>query len=259
MSDTDHYNKTVIDFLGEFWGDGYMSPGGPEEVARVVEGIDLKGYSVLDIGCGSGQITIELKQKHHAKHVTGVDVEDTVIETARKRINGLGLDRDIEVLKVKPGPLPFDDNTFDLVFSKDSIIHIPGKEDLAREAFRVTKSGGYFAAADWLIAHDDEPSKEMIEYIAAEDLDFAMASPARYQSAMEKAGFTNVKLTSRNTWYYGVALKELARFSGSEREGWDKRFGKNFVGEQEDIWKKLVTVLSSGEHCPHHIRAQKPV
>ena len=56
-----------MNFLGEFWGDGYMSPGGPEEVARVVEGIDLKGYSVLDIGCGSGQITIELKQNQKEK------------------------------------------------------------------------------------------------------------------------------------------------------------------------------------------------
>ena len=258
MSDSDHYNKTVINFLGEFWGDGYMSPGGPEEVARVIEGLDLRGFSILDIGCGSGQITIELMQKHHAGHITGVDVEDTVVETTKRRVSELGLSQDIEILKVTPGPLPFSDNTFDLVFSKDSIIHIPNKEDLALEAFRVTKLGGYFAAADWLISHDSEPSKEMADYIAAEDLDFAMASPSRYQAAMEKAGFINVELTSRNIWYYGVALEELERFSGPERDGWDKKFGKNFMIEQEDIWKKLVDVLETGEHCPHHIRARKP-
>mgnify|MGYP003317187649 CR=1 FL=1 len=121
--------------------------------------------------------------------------------------------------------------------------NIPNKENLAREAFRVTKAGGYFAAADWLISHDSEPSKEMADYISAEDLDFEMASPARYKSAKEEAGFTNVALTSRNTWYYRVALKELARFSGPERVGWDKKFGRTFMKDQENIWKKLVNVL----------------
>ncbi|MAI57875.1 MAG: SAM-dependent methyltransferase [Rhodobacteraceae bacterium] len=258
MTASDHYNDTTIKFLGDFWGDGYMSPGGPKEVARVLEGLDLNDFSVLDIGCGSGQITIELVQQHGAKHVTGIDVEDTVVAATNKRVSDLDLTKNIEIRKVNPGPLPFDDNTFDLVFSKDSIIHIPDKEALAIEAFRVTQSGGYFAAADWLISHDGEPSKEMAEYISAEDLDFAMASPARYQAAMEKAGFINVQLTSRNAWYSEVASEELKRFIGHERESWDIKFGKDFMSEQEEIWEKLVFVLVSGEHCPHHIRAQKP-
>ncbi len=258
MTASDHYNDTTINFLGDFWGDGYMSPGGSKEVARVLEGLDLKDFSVLDIGCGSGQITVELVQQHGAKHVTGIDVEDTVVAATNKRVSDLDLTKNIEIRKVNPGPLPFDDNTFDLVFSKDSIIHIPDKEALAIEAFRVTQSGGYFAAADWLISHDGEPSKEMAEYISAEDLDFAMASPARYQAAMEKAGFINVQLTSRNAWYSEVASEELKRFTGHERESWDIKFGKDFMIEQEEIWEKLVFVLASGEHCPHHIRAQKP-
>ncbi len=258
MSKSDHYDKNTINFLGEFWGDGYMSPGGPEEVARVIEGLDLKALCVLDIGCGSGQISIELVKTYHARHVTGIDIEDTVVDSTIRRVSSLGLSQDIEIVKVNPGPLSFADNTFDLVFSKDSIIHIPDKEALAAEAFRVTKPGGYFAAADWLIAHDDEPSQAMADYILAEDLDFAMASPARYKKAMTEAGFANVKLTSRNAWYYGVALNELARFSGHERKDWNQKFGENFMMEQEDIWKKLVEVVGTGEHCPHHIRAQKP-
>ena len=258
MNAADHYNDDTINFLGEFWGDGYMSPGGPKEVARVLDGIDLKNFSVLDIGCGSGQITIELVRQHGAKHVTGIDVEDTVVTATSKRVSDLGLNKSIEVRKVNPGPLPFDDNRFDMVFSKDSIIHISDKEALAAEAFRVTQNGGFFVAADWLISHDSEPSKEMADYIAAEDLDFAMASPARYKAAMEKAGFVNVQLTSRNSWYSEIAAEELKRFKGHERAAWDRKFGKDFMIEQEDIWEKLVVVLASGEHCPHHIRARKP-
>ena len=37
-----------------------------------------------------------------------------------------------------------------------------------------------------------------------------------------------------------------------------RKFGKDFMIEQEAIWEKLVVVLASGEHCPHHKRARKP-
>ena len=51
------YDDDAIRFLEALWGDGYLSPGGPDEVDRVLEGLSLRGKTVLDIGCGSGGIT----------------------------------------------------------------------------------------------------------------------------------------------------------------------------------------------------------
>ena len=85
-----------------------------------------------------------------------------------------------------------------------------------------------------------------------------MASPDRYKAAMEKAGFVNVQLTSRNSWYSEIAPEELKRLKGHARAALDRKFGKDFMIEQEAIWEKLVVVLASGEHCPHHKRARKP-
>ncbi|MGO4841157.1 hypothetical protein AB4144_53775, partial [Rhizobiaceae sp. 2RAB30] len=48
------YDDTAIRFLEALWGQGYLSPGGPEEVDRVLDGLVLRGKSVLDIGCGAG-------------------------------------------------------------------------------------------------------------------------------------------------------------------------------------------------------------
>ena len=95
----------------------------------------------------------------------------------------------ISIELVSPGQLPFEDGSFEVVFSKDSIIHIPDKSALASDVFRVLKPGGHFAASDWLISHDGKPSPEMSEYIKAEGLDFAMASPGAYQEALVTAGF----------------------------------------------------------------------
>jgi len=34
------------------WGEGYMAPGGPGDVAKMLDGIDTRAKRILDIGCG---------------------------------------------------------------------------------------------------------------------------------------------------------------------------------------------------------------
>jgi SAM-dependent methyltransferase len=253
-----HYDDSVIAFLGELWGEGYLSPGGPEEVARVLDGIDLEGKTVLDIGSGSGGITVDLVRRHGAGRVIGIDVEPDVCRAARERAEKAGLSGRIEIREVSPGPFPMPDASLDIVFSTDSIIHIPDKEWLAAEAFRVLKPGGWFVASDWLIAHDGEPSPEMAAYIKLEDLDFAMASPGRYRKALEAAGFTGIRLVNRNPWYREQARAELARLTGPDRAKFEALIGAGAVADQIRTWTAMVPVVESGEHCPHHFRGRKP-
>ena len=155
------YDDTAIRFLEALWGEGYLSPGGPEEVYRVVDGLSLDGKSILDIGCGAGGITLHLVARHGAARATGFDVEKPVIETARRRALRQGLADRVSFVQAPPGPLPFWDTSFDVVFSKDALLHVPDKDALFAEIFRVLKPGGVFAASNWMISHDGEPSPEM--------------------------------------------------------------------------------------------------
>lgn len=253
------YTDELIDFLETLWGEGYLSPGGPEEVDAVIRDHDLSGLSVLDLGCGSGGITLELANRYGAGRVTGVDVEAPVLAKARQRARSRALSDRVEFVQVEPGPLPFADGNFDVVFSKDAMVHVPDKDALFADIKRMLKPGGWLLASDWLIAHDDEPSPEMKRYIELEGLSFGMASPARYQQALEEAGFTGIVLTNRNAWYHEVARGELEMLQGALYERAAEAAGRETVEHNIQTWRAMISVLATGEHCPHHLHARKPL
>ncbi|MEO0492070.1 MAG: methyltransferase domain-containing protein [Actinomycetota bacterium] len=258
MSSELHYDDESIDFLARMWGPGYMSPGGPDEVDRIVSGIDLAGATVLDIGSGAGGPAVDLVRRHDVGRVIGVDVEAPGRARAQAHVDEVGLADRIELQLVAPGPFPFPDASFDVVFSKDSIVHVPDKAALAAEVMRVLRPGGWFVASDWLIAHDDEPSPEMQDYLAKEDLGFGMASPERYRHALTEAGFVDVELRNRNEWYRIQARAELARLVGPERPQFEALTSVEEIADQIATWTAMVVVVDRGEHCPHHLRACKP-
>lgn len=252
------YEEDAIAFLETLWCDGYLSPGGPEEVRRVLDGLDLWGRTVLDLGCGSGGITLSLVEDYGAGRVVGVDVEEPVLRRARERVRTRRLSDQVEFMQIEPGPLPFADASFDVFFSKDAIVHVPDKEALFADAWRLLRPGGWLAASDWLISHDGEPSEEMRRYLDLEGLSFNMASPDRYHRALDEAGFVDVEVSNRNPWYRERARAELEAMRGPLYERLCEAAGRETVDHNIQTWTAMLTVLETGEHCPHHFRGRKP-
>jgi phosphoethanolamine N-methyltransferase len=258
MQTEPEYDDTAIRFLEALWGKGYLSPGGPAEVDRVVADLDFTSCDVLDIGCGTGGITLYLAANHPLKNITGFDVEKPVIEVARKRASDAGLADRADFVQGPPGPLPFADDSMDIVFSKDALIHVHDKEAMFADIFRILRPGGKFAASDWLTNHDGEPSPAMKTYLTAEGLSFGMASSSRYESAMKNAGFVNVSSVNRNPWYREVARGELERLKGPLYASVCHAVGEDYVNKNIKTWNAMQAVLDSGEHCPTHLFGSKP-
>ena len=223
-----HYDREHLKFLEMLWGEGYLSPGGVDEVREILKSFDLSGRKVLDIGCGAGGITVDLIREFKAKFVLGVDVEKDPCIRSEALASKYGLGDKIEIQEVEPGPFPFGNEEFDIVFSKDSIVHVHDKEKLSGEVFRILKPGGFFLASDWLTSHDGEPSEDMKNYLKLEDLDFGMASPSRYEAALNSAGFININLRNRNKWYAKEARRELADLSGAKRSNYENLTSKEY-------------------------------
>ena len=252
------YDETEFQFLEAVWG-GYMSPGGPDEVRRVVENIDFSDKRVLDIGCGSGGVTLFLAEEFPLEHITGFDVEEPVVEAARRRASAANLDERVEFVRGQPGGLPFPDCNFDIVFSKCAILHVSDKESLFREAFRILKPGGSLVASDWLTSHDGPRSEAMEEFVKAEELSFEGASPGRYEAILRNAGFDEVNFVDRNPWLRVEAREDLERLRGPLFDHLLAEFGLDVVETNIRAWSALIRVLDSGELRETHLRASRPV
>ncbi|MEN8247246.1 MAG: methyltransferase domain-containing protein [Thermodesulfobacteriota bacterium] len=244
--------------LETVWGDGFLSPGGPTEVAMVLEGTDISGQQVLDIGCGTGGADILLINKYQAAHVIGIDVEEPVLEQSRQRASLENLSERIAYRLVEPGPLPFADESFDVVFSKDAMIHIPDKASLFKDVFRVLTTGGIFMASDWMRCDATPPSEDMQNYIRTEGLSFDMAPPENYAAALQEAGFEDITLRDRNPWYAELARNEYDQMKGPLYQTLVERAGQAETDRCIEVWRTMCVVLDSGELRPGHMRAVKP-
>ena len=105
------------------------------------------GSHILDCGCGPGSITVGLAQWAPDGQTVGIDLGAEQLDEARALARDLG----IENVTFRPGDmldLPFDDNSFDVVFSQTVLYHIPNTEKAIAEIRRVLRPGGLVALRD---------------------------------------------------------------------------------------------------------------
>ena len=258
MSNEHHeYTDEFIAGLEHIWGDGFLSPGGAAEVAAVVSDITLDGQRVLDIGCGVGGVDVLLALQHGASEVVGIDIEPQLLDKARIRAQTAGLSDRLSFKLVEPGPLPFASSRFDVVFSKDSIIHVPDKPALYSEVLRVLRPGGCFVGSDWLRGGSGQHSDAMRQWLAVVGLTFEMKNLAQTERALMNAGFVDVVMQDRNVWYQQVVREEVALASGSAQVELARKVGEEQARKRLESSSIKQIVVDQGELRPTHFVGYK--
>jgi SAM-dependent methyltransferase len=130
-------------------GDGYelqMGRWSRRLAPLLIEFAGIGGsVRVLDVGCGTGNLSSCLAQNPEIVRISGLDISQAYIEHAIHR-NG---DRRLDFQVGDACALPFRDASFDHSVSMLALQFVPGADLAVREMCRVTRPGGTVAAATW--------------------------------------------------------------------------------------------------------------
>jgi tocopherol O-methyltransferase len=147
------------DIWGEHMHHGYYGPNGTQKKDRRQAQIDLieellnwaeveTAENILDVGCGIGGSSLYLADKFHAR-ATGITLSPVQAARATERAQELNLSNRSQFLVANALEMPFEDNTFDLVWSLESGEHMPDKTKFLQECYRVLKPGGKLIMVTW--------------------------------------------------------------------------------------------------------------
>jgi len=153
------------DIWGEHMHHGYYGADGSDRKSRYQAQVDLieellrwggveQASQILDVGCGIGGSALHLAEKYGAI-ATGITLSPVQANRAQERAKVAGLEAHFEVADALA--MPFEDETFDLVWSLESGEHMPDKAQFMAECCRVLKPGGTFLMAAWCHRPDEPP------------------------------------------------------------------------------------------------------
>lgn len=175
------------------------------EIARaLLDGVDVAGLEVADIGCGTGILAFEALRRG-AKRVTCADVSELMLDTCRAKARAMSYREDRIVFHLIDGASGrLESGRFDAVLSSMVLGLVPDPEAILSDAVRVVRPGGTVAVATHGPEYDWEPTDAAFRaipkrYVLGYRIEFWPQSEALVRGLLEGAGLADVR-TGRHRW-----------------------------------------------------------
>ena len=177
------------------------------------------GTRLLEVGCGVGAVLGILGESFPGIEISGVDIEERQLETARAHLASLGLHADLR--RADALDLPYADESFDHVWMMWFLEHVADPVGALREAHRVLVPGGSLTAIEvdyntvWA-----SPTSTALEALAgavaaAMDASGRSDTGTRLPGWLEDAGFGEVDPGERRFHFTGDELTRQATYAAA--------------------------------------------
>ncbi len=197
---------------GEHMHHGYYGADGKTQKERRQAQIDLieellkwagitTAEKILDVGCGIGGSSLYLAEKFGAE-ATGITLSPVQANRAKERSRVAQISANFQVADALN--MPFEDNSFDLVWSLESGEHMPDKQKFLAECYRVLKPGGTFIMATWCHRPTDQvpltidDRKRLAEIYRVYCLPYVISLP-EYTAIAQEVGLQDIQTADWST------------------------------------------------------------
>ena len=183
--------------------------GARSTLDQLVEQGDVQpGHRVLDVGCGTGNLTLLIEERHPDADITGLDPDPKALARARRKAERVAASICFDT--GFGGELPYPDASFDRVFSSFMLHHLEPdeKQRMLAEALRVLRPGGSLHVIDF--GGSTTRADGFVARLLHSDGHLRGNFGGRIPILMDTAGFTDPTETGHRKSFFGRVTRYQA-------------------------------------------------
>ncbi|USD63910.1 MerR family transcriptional regulator [Vibrio sp. SCSIO 43140] len=219
--DMNEHELYMADFMTVFETLERWGPGSEQETLKALHAVPKAPKNLLEVGCGKGLATKVLAENSNAT-ITAIDNEQSALNRLVERFQQLGLAERLNTVVASMTELPFEPQSFDLIWAEGSA-YIMGVEKALSQWKSFLKDHGYIMLSD-MVWKTSTPSEASVEFWNQEYPDIQQVDTRLEQ--IKKAGYQVVDHfpMSREAWmnYYGPLSERVIELESdmSEKAAW---------------------------------------
>ncbi len=242
------------------WGEGFLTPGGPEYVEYMVKPLGLTNESVvLDIGAALGG-PARLMAKDFNAWITGLESDAGLAEQAMAMSTKAGLAKKAPIEHFDRTQVPIDEAKYHCIFSKEALFRIENKEELVPRMKKGLKPRGQLLFSDFVVSEPGASNDALTAWAEVHHPTPEFWAKQDYVSRL-KALKLDVRVDEDITdRLRSEILHGCARFvdSASAAKAKLTRLDKVALASELEYWARCVAAIDSGVlrvcriHCIAH-------
>ncbi|KAG0714967.1 Phosphoethanolamine N-methyltransferase [Chionoecetes opilio] len=245
--DANQYSLNSILCYERIFGHTWVSTGGETTTKDFLMKLQLEpGQRVLDVGCGTGGSAFFMARQYGV-HVHGIDLSTNMITIAQDRLS-----REVKNVQAKVKfeladvtTVELEQDGYDVIYSRDTILHIPDKEQLYKTLHTWLRPGGTLFITDYCRG-DQQHSPQFLEYVRGRGYD--LRTVREYGEVVEQAGFQAVQAEDLTHTFITILNNELKYFE-PQRKAFIKDYSEKAFQDIVDGWKAKLDRCGAGDQA----------
>lgn len=239
----DYYQPDNVPLFEAIYGKNLISLGGLDAIDNMFSGLDINRLKALDVGFGLGGVAFYLAEKYQM-NVTGIEVHPWMVQYAKNHAPKR-LSHSLEFNTYNSfGEVPYQPETFDLIYSKGVLNHIADKAKLFYQLNNVLKPNGLFVIADWIFPKPTNSAPLVCE------------TKRSYEEVLVKTGFSEINFRDDSKLFLNYA-HELLKNLFNNQELIKQTYGTELFLTMQKQHEELIEKINLHQKIATRIVAKK--